>query len=184
MDAADDDEDFDDEEDDEFGEDLDDEDGEFDEGDDEDEYYDEDEDDMTDRTDSVARLVEAWQIAKAIAPEMPFDPNIQDSRAVKLEAIARIDSDIADELKDESEDYIDGYLISQFGDDEEKDDEYEDEDDGEFDYTPEEIYQRDSLLDSVTEARRTTSASRNVIADRAAEIGEAWQQPLSMSKSR
>ena len=132
---------------------------------------------MEDRTDSVARLVDAWQIARAIAPDMPYDPTLLDSRAIKLEAIARVDSELAEELEDESEDFIDGALMTEFGDEDEEyeDDEYEDE---------EPVYQRDSLLNSVVESRRATGGGNNAAVSRAAEIGAAWQQPLSMSKAR
>lgn len=162
-------------------EDFEDEDADEDEDEDEtDEEYDEDEDydeEMEDRTDSVARLVDAWQIARAIAPDMPYDPTLLDSRAIKLQAIARVDSELAEELEDESEDFIDGALMTEFGDEDEEyeDDEYEDE---------EPVYQRDSLLNSVVESRRATGGGNNAAVSRAAEIGAAWQQPLSMSKAR
>ena len=181
--ADDDDEEYDDEDADE---------GEFDEDDDEgDEFDDEDDEDYEDdedmRSDSVARLVEAWEIAKAIAPDMRFDSSIDNSRDVKLAAIARLDSEAAEELADESEDFIDGFLMSAFGDDEDdEDNEYADDEDDDFDYEPEERYQRDSALqDSVVQSRRASAApSQSVVADRAAAIGAAWQQPLSMTKSR
>lgn len=185
QDAADDD--FEDE--DEYEDDgYDDEDGEFededesfeDEGDDEEDDYEdeEDEEDMDDRTDSVARLVDAWNIARAIAPDMPYDPSILDSRAIKLAAIARVDSDLAEELEGESDDFITGFLATEFEDD----DEYEDEDDDEYSPADRE-YQRDSLYDSVVQSRRA-SGSGNPADNRAAEVSAAWQQPLSLTKSR